>query len=100
MSYGDILLSPRLDHNGRDTPSEASRILLIATLLSVSIWSWPIANGMPFLWLLIVLFVSTPILSFGWWILSLLGQSRKSRELTPSVGKSKEAQNQGILFRK
>lgn len=90
MSYGDILLSPRLDHNGRNTPSEASRILLITTLVSVSIWAWPIANGMPFMWLLVVVFVSTPILSFGWWILSLLGLSRKSIELTPSVGKIKE----------
>tara|TARA_B100002052_G_C15476778_1_gene416829 strand:+ start:123 stop:398 length:276 start_codon:yes stop_codon:yes gene_type:complete len=90
VGYGDILLSPLLDHNGRDTPSEASRILLIATLVSVSIWAWPMANGMPFIWLLVVLFVSTPILSFGWWALSLLGRSRKSRELTPSVGKSKE----------
>ena len=92
MGIGDILLSPRRDHRGWDTPSEASRILLLMTLVAVSLWVWPISDGIPFVWLLIVLLVSTPILSIGWWILSIAGRSRRSLDLTPAVGR--DGQNQ------
>mgnify|MGYP006107984919 FL=1 len=87
MDIGDFLLSPRRDHRGWDTPSEASRILLLVTLLAVSLWAWPIAEGMIFVWLAMVLLVSTPILSLGWWLLSFAGQSRESRDLTPAVSR-------------
>ena len=87
MSLIDFLLAPRKDHRGWDTPNEASRILLLLVLVTVSYWAWPISNGMIYMWITLVLLISTPILSLGWVILSFASQNRKSRKLTPSVGK-------------
>ena len=86
MGILDFLLSPRRDHRGLDTPSEASRLLLLITVVGVGLWAWPIAEGMVFIWLALVLLFSTPILYAGWYVLSLLGRSRESRDLTPAVG--------------
>jgi len=83
----DFLLSPRRDHRGLDTPSEASRLLLLITVVGVGLWAWPIAEGMVFIWLALVLLFSTPILYAGWYVLSLLGRSRESRDLTPAVSR-------------
>ena len=94
MRIGDFLLSPRRDHRGWNTPSEASRILLLLTLGAVSLWAWPIADGIIFVWLSMVLLVSTPILSLGWWILSIAGQSRRPRDLTPALGRESPDRNQ------
>ena len=94
MRIGDFLLSPRRDHRGWNTPSEASRILLLLTLGAVSLWAWPIADGIIFVWLSMVLLVSTPILSLGWWILSIAGQSRRPRDLTPALGREIPDRNQ------
>ena len=40
MSWADWLFAPRIDHRGWQTPSEASRIFLIITLLIVGWWYW------------------------------------------------------------
>ena len=40
MSWADWLFAPRIDHRGWQTPSEASRIFLIITLLVVGWWYW------------------------------------------------------------
>ncbi len=87
MGILDFLLSPRRDHRGLDTPSEASRLLLLITVVGVGLWAWPIAEGMVFIWLALVLLFSTPILYAGWYVLSLLGRSRESRDLTPAVSR-------------
>ena len=94
MGAADYLLSPRRNHRGTETPSEASRILFLVTLGCASIWAWPIADGIIFVWLSMVLLVSTPILSLGWWILSIAGQSRRPRDLTPALGREGPDQNQ------
>ena len=87
LGIADFLLSPRRDLRGLDTPSEASRLLLLITVVGIGIWAWPISEGMVFVWLALVLLVSTPILSVGWYMLSLFGQSRESRDLTPAVSR-------------
>jgi len=87
MGVQDFLLSPRKDHRGLETPSEASRLLLLVTIGTAGLWAWPIAEGVAFVWLSLVLLISTPILSVGWFILSLLGRSRESRDLTPAVSR-------------
>ncbi len=87
MGVQDFLLSPRKDHRGLETPSEASRLLLLFTISIVGLWAWPIAEGVTFVWLTLVLMISTPILSVGWYVLSLLGRSRESRDLTPAVSR-------------
>ena len=68
MGAADYLLSPRRNHRGTETPSEASRILFLVTLGCASVWAWPIADGLVFVWFCLVLFVSTPILSIGWYV--------------------------------
>ena len=88
MSLVDFLLAPRKDHRGWNTPNEASRILLILVLVVVSYWAWPISGGIIYMWLTIIVMVSTFILSIGWLMLSYASQNRKSRKLTQSVGKN------------
>jgi len=88
VSLMDFLLAPRIDHRGWNTPNEASRILLLSVIAVVSYWAWPLSEGMIYMWLTILVLVSTIILSIGWLILSYASQNRKSRKLTPSVGKN------------
>ncbi|MBF26214.1 MAG: hypothetical protein CMA98_00180 [Euryarchaeota archaeon] len=88
MSVSDYLLAPRIDHRGWKTPSEASRILFLLVLVSAAVWSWPLSNGIIYMWATLVLLISTPILTLGWIVLSFASQNRESRKLTPSVGKN------------
>ena len=85
MSFVDFLLAPREDARGWETPNEASRILLIIVLISVSLWAWPISEGRIVIWIGIVLFFSTPLLTVGWYILSILAKNRVPRKLISSV---------------
>ena len=87
MGAADYLFSPRRNHRGTETPSEASRILFLVTIGCASIWAWALADGMVFVWFCLVLFVSTPILSIGWFVFSVLGRSRDPRDLTPAVSR-------------
>tara|TARA_B000000609_G_scaffold22910_1_gene14486 strand:- start:171 stop:443 length:273 start_codon:yes stop_codon:yes gene_type:complete len=85
MSLVDFLLAPREDARGWQTPNEASRIFLIIVLISVSLWAWPISEGRIVIWIGIVLFFSTPLLTVGWYILSILAKNRAPRKLISSV---------------
>ena len=85
MSLLDFLLAPRKDARGWETPNEASRILLVIVLISVSLWAWPISEGWVVIWIGVVLLFSTPILTVGWWILSIFAKDRVPRKLTSSV---------------
>lgn len=85
MSVMDYLFAPRVDHRGWKTPGEASRILFLAVIAAVSIWAWPVSNGIVYMWALLVILISTPILSIGWWVLSIIGHRRQPRKLTPAV---------------
>ena len=81
MSIVDYLFAPRLDRFGSKTPIEASRIFFLIVILSVSYWAWQVSNGIVSIWFMIVIFVSTPILSIGWWVLSLISQNRPEKDL-------------------
>ena len=72
VSVVDYLFSPRQDRFGSETPSEASRIFFLIVIVSVSYWAWQISNGIVSIWLMVVILISTPILSVGWWLISLL----------------------------
>lgn len=87
MSLLDYLLAPREDHRGWKTPSEASRILFVMVVGSVSYWAWPITEGNIVMWAGTVMMVSTALLSLGWWLLSLAARNRAPRKLTASVEK-------------
>ncbi len=81
MAIVDYLFSPRLDRFGSKTPSEASRIFFLIVIVSVSYWAWQISNGIVSIWLMIVILISTPILSVGWWLISLISQKRPTKDL-------------------
>ena len=91
MPLMDWLFAPRIDHRGWSTPSEASRIFLIITLIIVGWWSWGYADGSIVMWVAITLLLSTPILALGWFLLSIIAKNRNSRLLTPKVENALEA---------
>ena len=81
MAIVDYLFSPRVDRFGSETPSEASRIFFLIVIVSVSYWAWQVSNGIISIWFMIVIFISTPILSIGWWLLSLISKNLPEKEL-------------------
>ena len=80
VSVVDYLFSPRQDRFGSETPSEASRIFFLIVIVSVSYWAWQISNGIVSIWLMVVILISTPILSVGWWLISLISQKRPTKD--------------------
>ena len=85
MSLMDRLFAPRIDHRGWYTPSEASRLLLILTLVTVGILTWDSSSDNIWIWLAVTILISTPILSIGWFLLSLIAKNRNVQLLTPKV---------------
>ncbi len=85
MSWVDRLFAPRIDHRGWSTPSEASRVLLIITLVTVGILTWNSSSDNVSIWLAVTILISTPILSIGWFLLSLIAKNRNVQLLTPKV---------------
>ncbi len=90
MSWADWLFAPRIDHRGWQTPSEASRIFLIITLLVVGWWYWESTHENLAIWIGMTILVSTPILTVGWYLLSLVAKNREVQLLTPKVKKPLE----------
>ncbi|RJV01873.1 MAG: hypothetical protein DWC06_00565 [Candidatus Poseidoniales archaeon] len=85
MGWLNWLFAPRIDHRGWSTPSEASRIFLVVTLVLVGWWSWQSSSENLVMWVAITLLISTPILSIGWYLLSLVAKNRDVQLLTPKV---------------
>ena len=72
MPLLDYLLAPRARSQGLEKLlCEASRILFVMVVGSVSYWAWPITEGNIVMWAGTVIIVSTALLSLGWWLLSL-----------------------------
>ncbi len=90
MAWSDWLFAPRIDHRGWQTPSEASRMFLIITLLIVGWWYWESTNDNIAIWAGMTILVSTPILTAGWYILSLVAKNKNVQLLTPKVRKPLE----------
>ena len=65
MDWANRLLAPRIDHRGMSTPSEASRLFLILTLVLTGWWAWGATEGNLVVWFSLTLLVATPILTLG-----------------------------------
>ena len=91
MSIVNRLFAPRIDHRGMSTPSEASRIFLVLTMVGTGVWSWNATDGNLMVWFSLTLLVATPILSIGWYLLSLVARNRRGELLTPKVQYALEA---------
>ncbi|MBT60874.1 MAG: hypothetical protein CMA63_04900 [Euryarchaeota archaeon] len=85
MGLKEYLFAPRKDHRGWSTPSEAARFLLPITLIVVGWWAWPKTDGNFVMWFGVVFFVSTPLLTVGWWLISLISARIESRVLFDSI---------------
>ncbi len=91
MSRVNRLFAPRIDHRGMSTPSEASRIFLILTVFGTGLWAWSVTDGNLVVWFSLTLLASTPILSIGWFLLSLIAKNRRGELLTPKVQNALES---------
>ena len=91
MSLVNKLFAPRIDHRGMSTPSEASRIFLILTLIGSGAWAWTATEGNLIVWFSLTLLIATPILSVGWYLLSFIAKNRRGELLTPKVQNALEA---------
>ena len=59
MSIVNRLFAPRIDHRGMSTPSEASRIFLVLTMVGTGVWSWNATDGNLMVWFSLTLLVAT-----------------------------------------
>ena len=85
MGVKEYLFAPRLDHRGWSTPSEASRLFFIIAMIGCGIWSWDLSQSNVIVFLCLLMLTSTPLLSLGWWLISLVSKSIEPRVLTESV---------------
>ena len=85
MGVKEYLFAPRLDHRGWSTPSEASRLFFILVMIGCGLWSWDLSESNIVVFLCLLMLTSTPILSFGWWAISLVSKGIEPRVLTESV---------------
>ncbi|NCG00802.1 MAG: hypothetical protein GWP25_03310 [Euryarchaeota archaeon] len=96
MGMIQYLFAPRKDHRGWSTPSEAARLYFLLLLLIVGLWSWPKTNGSFTLWVGLLFFVSTPLLTFGWWLISLVSQHTEPQALVDSLHRIDRSKKQSI----
>ena len=85
MGVKEYLFAPRLDHRGWSTPSEASRLFFIIAMIGCGIWSWDLSQSNVIVFLCLLMLTFTPLLSLGWWLISLVSKSIEPRVLTESV---------------
>mgnify|MGYP003321764978 FL=1 len=85
MGVKEYLFAPRLDHRGWSTPSEASRLFFILAMIVCGFWSWDLSESNIVVFLCLLMLTSTPILSLGWWLISLISKGIEPRVLTESV---------------
>ena len=86
MSVMESLFAPRKDHRGWSTPSEAARIFFLLIMIVTSIWSWNLADGNIVVFGCLVMLISTPVLSIGWWLISLVSNRYEPKFLIDAVG--------------
>ena len=87
MGVFEFLFAPRLDHRGWQTPSEASRNYLVIVMLFTIIYSWYLSKSNIIVFLCLTMLISTPLLSLGWWLISLISNGMKPRLLVDSVSR-------------
>ena len=87
MGVFEFLFAPRLDHRGWQTPSEASRIYFVIVMLFTIIYSWYLSKSNIIVFLCLTMLISTPLLSLGWWLISLISNGMKPRLLVDSVSR-------------
>ena len=91
MSLLAAAFAPRRDHKGMSTPSYAARWwLLLCTILS-SFWAWNAAEGFLVMAAALAVMVATPLLSIGWYLISLVSARFEPRYLLPKAEQAHQA---------
>ena len=85
MGLVEFLFAPRKDHRGWSTPSEAARIFFVLAMAFSGWWSWQLSEGNVIVFLCLLMLIATPMLSLGWWLISLVSNGIEPRVLTESV---------------
>lgn len=85
MSLIESLFAPRKDHRGWSTPSEAARIFFLLIMIIASILSWNLSDGNLVVFGCLLMLISTSILSFGWWVISLVSNRYEPKFLIDAV---------------
>ncbi len=87
MGVMQYLFAPRLDHRGWSTPSEASRLYFVLIMIVTIFYSWQLSKSNIIVFLCLVMLISTPLLSLGWWLISIVGKEMTPRPLVDSVNR-------------
>tara|TARA_B100000768_G_scaffold17489_1_gene15953 strand:- start:1663 stop:2031 length:369 start_codon:yes stop_codon:yes gene_type:complete len=85
MSWMESFFAPRTDHRGWSTPSEAARLFFLLTMLSVGFWAWVNTSGNLVMWIGLTFLVATPLLSIGWWLISMVSARYPAKVLIEAV---------------
>jgi hypothetical protein len=89
MGWMESFFAPRKDHRGWSTPSEAARLFFLLTMLSVGFWAWVNTSGNIVMWIGLTFLVATPLLSIGWWLISMVSARYPAKVLTEAVNNVK-----------
>jgi len=100
MGLREYMFAPRRDHRGWSTPSEAARLYFLLTLIVTGFWAWPKTDGSIALWAGLVFLVSTPLLTIGWWLISLVSQNTETRVLVDSLHRIDRSKKESIHKKK
>ena len=73
------LFGPRKDHKGMSTPSYAARWWLLISLAVVGYWSYLMTDGNLYMWFALTMMAITPVLSLGWYLISIISEKVPSR---------------------
>ena len=79
------LLAPLHDHNGRKTPSEASRVWFILVMILSLIVGLSASGGNIVIGSACGLVMATALLNIGWFFLNTIGEGRETVALTKAV---------------
>lgn len=91
MGFLSAAFAPRRDHKGMSTPSYAARWWLpLCTGLS-AVWSWDQTDGFLVMAVALTVMVATPLLTLGWWLISLISARVQPRYLLPKAEQAHKA---------
>jgi len=91
MSLLASAFAPRKDHKGMSTPSFAARWWLpLCTGLS-ALWSWNATDGFFVMAAALTVMVATPLLTFGWYLISFVSNRYPARYIIPQAERAHKA---------
>ena len=91
MSLLAAAFAPRRDHKGMSTPSYAARWWLPICTAACSLWAWDAAGGFLVMAAALAVMIATPLLTIGWYLISLVSARVEPRYLLPKAEQAHKA---------